>query len=94
LGALEKPFASKVNILIWPSTDGSYVYGSDTERDPNTEVTQRLKDQDNTITLLKQSLANGKISAIMPMRIKIKELEPYDKTHNANFLGNFYLDIE
>jgi hypothetical protein len=28
------------------------------------------------------------------MRIKIKELEPYDGTHNAKLFGNFYWDIE
>jgi hypothetical protein len=31
---------------------------------------------------------------IMPMRIKIKEPEPYDGTHNAKLLGNFCWDIE
>jgi hypothetical protein len=30
----------------------------------------------------------------MPMRIKIKEPEPYDGTHNAKLLGNFCWDIE
>jgi hypothetical protein len=57
-------------------------------------VTQKLKDQDDTITLLKQALANGQSSVVMPMRIKIKEPEPYDGTHNAKLLGNFCWDIE
>jgi hypothetical protein len=30
----------------------------------------------------------------MPMRIKIKEPEPYDGTCNAKLLGNFCWDIE
>jgi hypothetical protein len=30
----------------------------------------------------------------MPMRIKIKELEPYDGTLNAKLLGNFCWGIE
>jgi predicted nuclease with TOPRIM domain len=52
-------------------------------------VTQKLKDQDDTITLLKQALANGQSSFVMPMRIKIKEPEPYDGTHNAKLLETF-----
>jgi hypothetical protein len=28
------------------------------------------------------------------MRIKIGELEPYDDTHNAKLLGEFYWDVE
>jgi hypothetical protein len=57
-------------------------------------VTQKLKDQDDTITLLKQALANRQSSIVMSMRIKIKEPEPYDDTHNAKLLGKFCWDIE
>jgi hypothetical protein len=53
-------------------------------------VAQRLKDQDETITLLKQSLDNEKVSIIMHMRIKIKEHGSYDKTHKAKLLGNLF----
>jgi len=57
-------------------------------------VTQRLKDQYDTITLLKRALDNRHSSVVMSMRIKIKEPDPYDSTCNANFLGNFCWDIE
>jgi hypothetical protein len=57
-------------------------------------ITQRLKDQDDTITLLKRSLANEKTSTVMSMRINIKEPEPYDENHNAKLLGHFCWDIE
>jgi len=57
-------------------------------KDTLVTITQKLKDQDNTITLLKQALANGRSFVVMSMRNKIKEPNPYDDTHNANLLGH------
>ena len=63
-------------------------------QDTLVEITYKLKDQDATITLLKRALANGQKSIVILMRIKIKEPEPYDKTHNTKLLGNFNWVIE
>jgi hypothetical protein len=57
-------------------------------------VTQRLKDQYDTITLLKRALANRKSSVVTLIRINIKEFKPYDETCNAKLLGNVCWDIE
>jgi hypothetical protein len=57
-------------------------------------IVNQVKDQEDTIVVLKRALANGKISFMMPMRIKIKEVDLYDDAHNAKLLDNFFGDIE
>ena len=57
------------------------------------ELQISVKEQDETIILLKRALESGHGLAAT-MKIKMKEPKAYDSTQNAKLLGNFRWDVE
>lgn len=56
-------------------------------------VMLRVEDQNDTISMLNQTAAHSS-SLAAPMRIKVKESEPFDGTRDDKLLGNFCWDVE
>ena len=56
-------------------------------------VMLRVEEHNDTIALLKRAPSHGS-SVVAPMRIKVKEPEPFDGTRNTKLLGIFCWDVE
>jgi len=54
----------------------------------------RIKDQDDTIAVLKRALANSGGNGGTTMKIRMKEPQPFDGTRDSKLLGNFCWDVE